>query len=83
MNHLTRALAVLALTAGIAAAQEGSVGYTPGQRGTAEGLRAWLAEFAPRALAAQLQASQSVRISSARSAGSARVCFTSSSIRAR
>ena len=56
MNHLTRALAVLALTAGIAAAQEGSVGYTPGQRGTAEGLRAWLAEFAPRALAAGISA---------------------------
>ncbi len=46
----------LGLLAGIAAAQEGSVAFVPGVRGTDDGLRLWLEEFGPRALSAGISA---------------------------
>lgn len=57
MRILPRMLARLSLIAGLmaggaAVAQEGSVAYQPGVRGTAEGMANWLAEFHARALAA-------------------------------
>lgn len=59
-QSLIRILACFALMfgamSGLAAAQEGSVAYVPGVRGTEAGLQLWLKEFRPRALAAGIDA---------------------------